>query len=160
MALWLRAFWEFGPLLPSWLLLLRARQVDRSVVRVSWPVGQRRSDCAAALFPAVARLRSLELGAGFNFGSHAGVIDEAKDNMVRTLESTGGRVSLIEWSPSGVYARGLVKDLLHTVRCVITRGTPWQACTCQPAPGASMSWPMAAKLRVTLNITICPPRRP
>ena len=62
---------------------------------------------------------------GFNFGPRAGVLDEAKNHLIRTFESTGKKVSLIGWSLGGVYARELSKEFPHMVRCVITLGTPF-----------------------------------
>lgn len=62
---------------------------------------------------------------GFNFGPRAGVLDEVRDKLVRTFESTGRKVSLIGWSLGGVYAREMAKELPDMVRGVITLGTPF-----------------------------------
>jgi len=55
------------------------------------------------------------------------VIDEAKNKLARTYETTGRKVSLIGWSLGGVYARELAKEMPHMVRSVITLGTPFAA---------------------------------
>ena len=126
MALELRAFWEFGALLPAWPLLTRAPKGDGHAVMV-FP-GLSAND--ASTVPLRHYLQSLgykpwgwELG--FNFGPRAGVLDEAKSNLIRTFESTGQKVSLIGWSLGGVYARELAKEMPHRVRSVITLGTPF-----------------------------------
>jgi pimeloyl-ACP methyl ester carboxylesterase len=62
---------------------------------------------------------------GFNFGPRAGVLDEAKNRLQRTFESTGRKVSLIGWSLGGIYARELAKEMPEMVRGVITLGTPF-----------------------------------
>ena len=126
MALELRAFWEFGALLPAWPLLARAPKGDGHAVMV-FP-GLSAND--ASTVPLRHYLQSLgykpwgwELG--FNFGPRAGVLDEAKSNLIRTFESTGQKVSLIGWSLGGVSARELAKEMPHRVRSVITLGTPF-----------------------------------
>ena len=126
MALELRAFWEFGALLPSWPFLSRAPKGDGHGVMV-FP-GLSAND--ASTVPLRYYLQSLGYSPwgwaqGFNFGPRAGVLNEAKDNLVRTFESTGRKVSLIGWSLGGVYARELAKELPHMVRGVITLGTPF-----------------------------------
>ena len=126
MALELRAFWEFGALLPSWPLLSRAPKGDGHAVMV-FP-GLSAND--ASTVPLRYYLQSLGYSPwgwaqGFNFGPRAGVMDEAKDNLAKTFESTGRKVSLIGWSLGGVYARELAKELPHMVRGVITLGTPF-----------------------------------
>ncbi|MES2399345.1 MAG: alpha/beta hydrolase [Pseudomonadota bacterium] len=126
LALELRAFWEFGALLPSWPLLARAPRGDGHAVMV-FP-GLSAND--ASTVPLRHYLQSLNYkpwgwDQGFNFGPRAGVLDEAKNNLTRTFESTGQKVSLIGWSLGGVYARELAKELPEMVRCVITLGTPF-----------------------------------
>ncbi len=125
-ALELRAFWEFGALLPSWPLLARAPRGDGHAVMV-FP-GLSASD--ASTIPLRHYLQSLNYKPwgweqGFNFGPRAGVLDEARRNLTRAYESTGRKVSLIGWSLGGVYARELAKELPHMVRSVITLGTPF-----------------------------------
>ena len=126
MALELRAFWEFGALLPAWPLLARAPKGDGHAVMV-FP-GLSAND--ASTVPLRHYLQSLNYKPwgweqGFNFGPRAGVLDEAKSHLTRTFDSTGQKVSLIGWSLGGVYARELAKEMPHMVRGVITLGTPF-----------------------------------
>ena len=126
MALEFRAFWEFGALLPSWPLLARAPRGDGHAVMV-FP-GLSANDASTA--PLRQYLQSLNYSAcgwqqGFNFGPRAGVLDEAKSNLMQTFERTGRKVSLIGWSLGGVYARELAKEMPDMVRSVITLGTPF-----------------------------------
>ena len=126
LALELRAFWEFGALLPAWPLLARAPRGDGHAVMV-FP-GLSAND--ASTIPLRKYLQSLHYSPwgweqGFNFGPRAGVLDEAKSKLVRTFKSTGRKVSLIGWSLGGVYARELAKELPDMVRGVITLGTPF-----------------------------------
>ncbi len=126
MALELRAFWEFGALLPAWPLLARAPKGDAHAVMV-FP-GLSAND--ASTVPLRHYLQSLNYKPwgweqGFNFGPRAGVIDEAKSNLERTFKTTGRKVSLIGWSLGGVYARELAKEMPQMVRSVITLGTPF-----------------------------------
>ena len=126
MALELRAFWEFGALLPAWPLLARAPKGDGHAVMV-FP-GLSAND--ASTVPLRHYLQSLNYKPwgweqGFNFGPRAGVLDEAKSHLARTFDNTGQKVSLIGWSLGGVYARELAKEMPHMVRGVITLGTPF-----------------------------------
>jgi pimeloyl-ACP methyl ester carboxylesterase len=126
LALELRAFWEFGALLPSWPLLARAPRGDGHAVMV-FP-GLSANDVSTV--PLRHYLQSLGYSPwgwdqGFNFGPRAGVLEEARDSLERTFKSTGRKVSLIGWSLGGVYARELAKEMPHMVRGVITLGTPF-----------------------------------
>lgn len=126
LALELRAFWEFGALLPAWPLLARAPRGDGHAVMV-FP-GLSAND--ATTVPLRHYLQSLNYKPwgweqGFNFGPRAGVLEEARDGLSRTFEATGRKVSLIGWSLGGVYARELAKEMPDMVRCVITLGTPF-----------------------------------
>ena len=126
LALELRAFWEFGALLPTLPLLARAPKGDGHAVMV-FP-GLSAND--ASTVPLRRYLQSLNYNPcgweqGFNFGPRVGVLDEAKNNLMRTFKSTGRKVSLIGWSLGGVYARELAKEMPHMVRGVITLGTPF-----------------------------------
>lgn len=128
LALELRAFWEFGALLPAWPLLARAPRGDGHPVMV-FP-GLSANDVSTV--PLRYYLQSLNYQAwgweqGFNFGPRAGVLDEAKTNLARAYETAGRKVSLIGWSLGGVYARELAKEMPHMVRGVITLGTPFAA---------------------------------
>lgn len=126
LALEMRAFLEFGALLPAWPLLARAPRGDSHPVMV-FP-GLSANDVSTA--PLRRYLRSLNhmpwgWDQGFNFGPRPGVLDEARDNLVRTFEAAGRKVSLVGWSLGGVYAREMAKELPHMVRGVITLGTPF-----------------------------------
>jgi hypothetical protein len=126
MALELRAFGEFGALLPAWPVLNKARKGDGHAVMV-FP-GLSANDVST--LPLRYYLQSLNYTPwgweqGFNLGPRAGVMDEAKSKLVRTFESTGRKVSLMGWSLGGVYARELAKEMPHMVRSVITLGTPF-----------------------------------
>ena len=126
MALELRVFWEFGALLPAWPILTRAPRGDGHAVMV-FP-GLSANDVSTV--PLRQYLQTLHYKAfgweqGFNFGPRAGVLNEAKNNLVRIFKSTGRKVSLIGWSLGGVYARELAKELPEMVRDVITLGTPF-----------------------------------
>lgn len=126
MALELRAFWEFGALLPSWPLLARAPKGDGHAVMV-FPGLSANDSSTVPLRQYLQTLGYQPWGwsQGFNFGPRAGVMDEAKINLQNTFESTGRKVSLIGWSLGGVYARELAKEMPHMVRSVITLGTPF-----------------------------------
>lgn len=126
LALEVRALWEFSALLPAWPLLNRAPRGDNHPV-VVFP-GLSANDLSTA--PLRRYLQLLKHSAcgwdqGFNFGPRPGVLDEAKDQLVRTCESTGRKVSLIGWSLGGIYARELAKEVPQMVRSVITLGTPF-----------------------------------
>ena len=136
LALELRAFWEFGALLPAWPLLARAPKGDGHPVMV-FP-GLSANDVSTV--PLRYYLQSLNYQAwgweqGFNFGPRAGVLDEAKNKLARTYQTTGRKVSLGGWSLGGVYARELVKEMPHMVRSVITLRTPFAA-----SPKATNAW--------------------
>lgn len=126
LALELRAFWEFGALLPSWPLLAKAPEGDGHAVMV-FPGLSSNDVSTVPLRHYLQRLGYSPWGweQGFNFGPRAGVLEEARDKLVRTFENTGRKLSLIGWSLGGVYARELAKELPHMVRSVITLGTPF-----------------------------------
>ena len=126
MALEVRAIWEFSALLPAWPLLNRAPRGDNHPV-VVFP-GLSANDISTA--PLRRYLQLLNYSAcgwdqGFNFGPRPGVLEEARDQLLRTFASTGRKVSLIGWSLGGIYARELAKELPEMVRGVITLGTPF-----------------------------------
>lgn len=126
MALELRAFGEFGALLPAWPVLKKARKGDGHAVMV-FP-GLSANDVST--LPLRYYLQSLNYTPrgweqGFNLGPRAGVMDQAKSKLVQTFESTSRKVSLMGWSLGGVYARELAKEMPHMVRGVITLGTPF-----------------------------------
>jgi pimeloyl-ACP methyl ester carboxylesterase len=126
LALELRAFWEFGALLPTWPLLTRAPRGDGHAVMV-FP-GLSANDVSTVPLRFYVQGQGYQASGweqGFNFGPRAGVLDDAKDRLMRTFEATGRKVSLIGWSLGGVYARELAKELPQMVRGVITLGTPF-----------------------------------
>jgi pimeloyl-ACP methyl ester carboxylesterase len=122
----LRAFWEFGALLPAWPLLSRAPRGDGHAVMV-FPGLSANDTSTVPLRHYLQSLNYLPWGweLGFNFGPRAGVLEEARDNLARTFNQTGRKVSLIGWSLGGVYARELAKEMPDMVRTVITLGTPF-----------------------------------
>ena len=126
LALEVRAIWELSALLPAWPLLNRAPWGDSHPV-VVFP-GLTANDISTA--PLRRYLQLLNHSAcgwdqGFNFGPRPGVLDEARDQLVRTFESTGRKISLLGWSLGGIYARELAKEMPQMVRGVITLGTPF-----------------------------------
>jgi hypothetical protein len=126
LALELRAFWEFGALLPTWPLLTRAPRGDGHAVMV-FP-GLSANDVSTVPLRFYVQGQGYQASGweqGFNFGPRAGVLEDAKDRLMRTFDDTGRKVSLIGWSLGGVYARELAKELPHMVRGVITLGTPF-----------------------------------
>jgi pimeloyl-ACP methyl ester carboxylesterase len=126
LALELRAFWEFGALLPAWPLLARAPKGDGHAVMV-FP-GLSANDVSTVPLRFYVQGQGYQASGweqGFNFGPRAGVLEDAKDRLARTFDATGRKVSLIGWSLGGVYARELAKELPHMVRGVITLGTPF-----------------------------------
>lgn len=132
LALELRAFWEFGALLPSLPLLGRAPSGDGHTV-VVFP-GLSAGDIST--LPLRRYLDSLGYqtqgwGQGLNLGPRPGVIDAAKAHVVKAYQQSGHPVSLVGWSLGGIYAREFAKELNSVtpgmVRCVITLGTPFGA---------------------------------
>jgi pimeloyl-ACP methyl ester carboxylesterase len=126
MALEMRAFWEFGAVLPAWPALMRAPRGDGHTVIV-FP-GLAASDTSTV--PLRRYLEALDhqvLGweQGNNFGPRAGVLDAAKRRVLEAFEVSGKKVSLVGWSLGGIYAREIAKELPEYVRCVITMGTPF-----------------------------------
>lgn len=126
MALEVRALLEFSALFPAWPLLNRAPRGDNHPV-VVFP-GLSANDASTA--PLRRYLQLLNYSAcgwdqGFNFGPRPGVLQEARDHVLRTFSRTGRKVSLVGWSLGGIYARELAKELPEIVRGVITLGTPF-----------------------------------
>ena len=128
LALELRAFWEFGAVLPAWPALQRAPRGDGHAVIV-FP-GLSASDTSTV--PLRRYLASLGYAPrgwdqGFNLGPRQGVLERTRDLLQSTCEDSGGAVSLLGWSLGGVYARELAKEFPDLVRCVVTLGTPFAA---------------------------------
>lgn len=136
LALEMRAFWEFGAVLPAWPALQRAPAGDGHAVIV-FP-GLSASD--GSTVPLRRYLKGLGhqvdgWNQGFNFGPRAGVLEAAKRQLRDTADTTGRRVSLIGWSLGGVYARELAKELPDHVRAVVTLGTPFAG-----SPRSTNAW--------------------
>jgi pimeloyl-ACP methyl ester carboxylesterase len=136
LALELRAFWEFGAVLPAWPALQRAPKSDGHAVIV-FP-GLAASDTST--FPLRRYLESLGYDVtgwqqGSNFGPRAGVLDSIKNLVHETHANSGRKVSLVGWSLGGVYAREIAKELPDLVRCVITLGTPFSG-----TPRSTNAW--------------------
>jgi pimeloyl-ACP methyl ester carboxylesterase len=126
LALELRAFWEFGAVLPAWPALMQAPRGDGHAVIV-FP-GLAASDTST--FPLRRYLESLgyEVAGwqqGSNFGPRAGVLESIKRRVLETQQQSGRKLSLVGWSLGGVYAREIAKELPDAVRCAITLGTPF-----------------------------------
>ncbi len=136
LALEMRAFWEFGAVLPSWPVLQRAPKGDGHCV-VVFP-GLSAND--ASTVPLRRYLESLGYEAhgwdqGFNFGPRAGVLETARARVAGLAKRTGRPVSLIGWSLGGIYAREIAKELPDLVRSVISLGTPFSG-----SPRATNAW--------------------
>jgi pimeloyl-ACP methyl ester carboxylesterase len=136
LALEMRAFWEFGAVLPFWPALMRAPRGDGHTVIV-FP-GLAASD--ATTIPIRRYLEALGhdvLGweQGNNFGPRAGVLETAQLRVREAFEVSGKKVSLVGWSLGGIYAREIAKELPQCVRCVISLGTPFAG-----APKSTNAW--------------------
>ena len=126
LALEFRAAWEFGAVFPSLPALMRAPRGDGHPVMVFPGLGAH----DASTVPLRRYLKSLGYQAqgwkqGFNFGPRAGVLERAKDILVKSVQASGQKASLIGWSLGGVYARELAKEMPELVRGVITLGSPF-----------------------------------
>ena len=131
-----RALWEFAAVVPAGPALARAPRGDGHGV-VVFP-GLAAAD--GSTYPLRSYLdalgyRTLGWEQGFNFGPRAGVLERAKEHIVRACDDTGQKVSLVGWSLGGVDARELAKELPDAVRCVITLGTPFAA-----GPKSTNAW--------------------
>ncbi|MEC5211519.1 pimeloyl-ACP methyl ester carboxylesterase [Polaromonas sp. CG_9.5] len=161
MTLEVRAIWEFSALLPAWPLLNRAPRGDNHPV-VVFP-GLSANDISTV--PLRRYLQLLNYSAcgwdqGFNFGPRPGVLQEARNQVIRTFARTGRKVSLIGWSLGGIYARELAKELPEMVRGVITLGTPFAGS--HKATNAWRLYELASGRSVTresasYNLPVAPP---
>lgn len=136
LALEMRAFWEFGAVLPSWPALMRAPRGDGHTVIV-FP-GLAASDTSTApirRFLEMLGHHVMGWEQGNNFGPRAGVLEAARQRVREAFEVSGKKVSLVGWSLGGIYARELAKELPECVRCVITLGTPFAG-----APKSTNAW--------------------
>ena len=129
-ALELRAFWEFGAVLPSWLALQRAPRANARADgnRVLVFPGLSAGDLSTV--PLRKYLDSLGYmtagwNQGLNLGPRPGVIEAARQQITDAFNQSGRKVSLVGWSLGGIYARELAKMLPEMVHCVVTLGTPF-----------------------------------
>ena len=126
LALELRAPWEFGAVLPAWLVLQRAPLGDGHRVIV-FP-GLTAGDTTTVPLRRYLDSRNYSTqgwGQGLNLGPRDGVLEAAKHQLREAAQASGAKVSLVGWSLGGVYARELAKEMPDLVRCVITLGTPF-----------------------------------
>ncbi len=136
LALEMRAFWEFGAVLPAWPALQKAPRGDGHTVIV-YP-GLAASDASTVPLRRYLQTLGYEVMGwqqGSNFGARAGVLDTARKQIMEACEVSNGKVSLIGWSLGGIYARELAKELPERVRCVITLGTPFAS-----GPRSTNAW--------------------
>jgi pimeloyl-ACP methyl ester carboxylesterase len=164
LALELRAFWEFGAVLPAWPALMRAPRGDGHPVIV-FP-GLAASDTSTVPLRRYLEALGHQVSGweqGSNFGPRAGVLQQAKRLVKEAFESSGRKVSLVGWSLGGVYAREIAKEMPECVRSVSQSAHPLQAGPVQPMHGAFMKPLVAAVLTVNRTITnwprhpACPP---
>ncbi len=129
LALEMRAFWEFGAVLPAWPILQQAPRGDGHSVIV-FP-GLAASDTSTVPLRKYIESLGYQVSGwdqGSNFGPRAGVLEAIKRRVRETYEASdtpGRKVSLVGWSLGGIYAREIAKELPECVRCVITLGTPF-----------------------------------
>lgn len=136
LAMEMRAFWEFGAVLPAWPVLQRAPAGDGHTVIV-FP-GLSAND--STTLPLRRYLDSLDYTTrgwdqGFNFGPRAGVLEAAVRQVQQACDLSGRPVSLVGWSLGGIYARELAKLMPDMVRGVISLGTPFAA-----SPRSTNAW--------------------
>jgi pimeloyl-ACP methyl ester carboxylesterase len=140
MALELRAFWEFGAVLPTWPGLQRAPKSDAQGDGNSVIVFPGLSAGDLSTVPLRKYLDSLGYvtqgwDQGLNLGPRPGVLEAARQQITDTFNQSGRKVSLIGWSLGGVYARELAKMMPEMVHCVITLGTPFAG-----SPKSTNAW--------------------
>jgi pimeloyl-ACP methyl ester carboxylesterase len=126
LALELRAFWEFGAVLPAWPALMRAPRGDGHSVIV-FP-GLAASDTSTVPLRRYLEALGYQVSGweqGSNFGPRAGVLQHAKRHVQQAFETSGRKVSLVGWSLGGVYAREIAKEMPDFVRSVISIGSPF-----------------------------------
>jgi pimeloyl-ACP methyl ester carboxylesterase len=126
LAMELRAFWEFGAVLPAWPALQCAPPGDGHSV-IIFP-GLAASDTSTVPLRKYLQTLGYEVSGwhqGSNFGPRAGVLENAKRHVLETSQASGRKVSLVGWSLGGIYAREIAKELPEHARCVITLGTPF-----------------------------------
>jgi pimeloyl-ACP methyl ester carboxylesterase len=140
MALEMRAFWEFGAVVPTWPALQKAPRADAKAHGSSVIVFPGLSAGDLSTMPLRKYLDSLGYATegwnqGLNLGPRPGVLEAARQQITDTFNQSGSKVSLIGWSLGGVYARELAKMLPEMVHCVITLGTPFAG-----SPKSTNAW--------------------
>lgn len=126
LAMEMRAFWEFGAVVPAWPALQKAPRGDGHSVIVL--PGLAASDTSTVPMRRYLQVLGYEVSGwqqGSNFGPRAGVLNSIRRLIEESNQVSGRKVSLVGWSLGGIYARELAKELPEQVRCVITLGTPF-----------------------------------
>lgn len=139
-ALEMRAFWEFGAVLPTWPALQKAPKANAKTDGNSVIVFPGLSAGDLSTVPLRKYLDSLGYATqgwnqGLNLGPRPGVLETARQQITNTFQQTGRKVSLIGWSLGGIYARELAKMMPDMVHCVITLGTPFAG-----SPKSTNAW--------------------
>ena len=139
-ALEMRAFWEFGAVVPTWPALKKAPRADAKAHGSSVIVYPGLSAGDLSTVPLRKYLDSLGYATegwnqGLNLGPRPGVLETARQQITDTFEQSGNKVSLVGWSLGGVYARELAKMMPEMVHCVITLGTPFAG-----SPKSTNAW--------------------
>ena len=139
-ALEMRAFWEFGAVVPTWPVLQKAPRADADAHGSSVIVFPGLSAGDLSTVPLRKYLDSLGYATegwnqGLNLGPRPGVLEAARQQVIDTFNQSGNKVSLIGWSLGGVYARELAKMMPEMVHCVITLGTPFAG-----SPKSTNAW--------------------
>ncbi len=139
-ALEMRAFWEFGAVVPTWPALQKAPRADAKAHGSSVIVFPGLSAGDLSTVPLRKYLDSLGYATegwnqGLNLGPRPGVLETARQQITDTFNQYGRKVSLIGWSLGGIYARELSKMMPEMVHCVITLGTPFAG-----SPKSTNAW--------------------
>jgi hypothetical protein len=139
-ALEMRAFWEFGAVVPTWPALQKAPRADAKADGSNVIVFPGLSAGDLSTVPLRKYLDSLGYATqgwnqGLNLGPRPGVLEAARQQITDTFNQSGHKVSLIGWSLGGVYARELAKMMPEMVHCVITLGTPFAG-----SPKSTNAW--------------------
>jgi pimeloyl-ACP methyl ester carboxylesterase len=131
-----RALWELGAFVGSLPLLNSAPRGDGHPVLVL--PGLIASDVSTRPLRAFLRGRGYAAhgwGLGRNLGPREGVEEGMLQRLLELHQRYERKVSLIGWSLGGVFARELAKQAPHTVRQVITLGSPFAG-----DPRATNAW--------------------
>jgi Alpha/beta hydrolase family len=139
-ALEMRAFWEFGALVPTWPALQKAPRAKPKADGNSVIVFPGLSAGDLSTVPLRKYLDSLGYATegwnqGLNLGPRPGVLETARQQITVAFKRSGKKVSLVGWSLGGIYARELAKMLPEMVHCVITLGTPFAG-----SPKSTNAW--------------------